>query len=77
MNPVATSSPFAPETLVSMVLLASRVGGVVLIAPLFSAKLIPVAVRTALVILFTLVLHPAARSVAGARGVTPAAVATT
>jgi flagellar biosynthetic protein FliR len=74
VNTTALASPFAPETLVSLVLLASRVGGVVLIAPVFSTRLIPVTVRTALVILLTIVLHPAARSVAGPRGITPAAV---
>lgn len=74
MNAATLSSPLTPETLVSLVLLASRVSGVVLIAPVFSTRLVPVAVRTALVILLTIVLHPAARSVAGPRGITPAAV---
>lgn len=74
MQAATAASPFTPETLVSMALLASRVGGVVLVAPLFSARMVPATVRTALVLLFTIVLHPAARSVAGPRGITPAAV---
>ena len=74
MNTTTVTSPFAPETMVALVLLASRVGGVVLVAPFFSARMVPVTVRTAMVILFTIVLHPAARSVAGPRGITPAAV---
>ncbi len=66
-------APFAPATLV---LLAARVGGLVLIAPLFSAKTIPMPVRTALVALFTWLLHPLALSWAEAPALTPAQLLT-
>lgn len=62
-------APFAPTTLV---LLAARVGGLVMVAPLFSAKTIPMPVRTALVALFTWLLHPMALSWAKAPALTPA-----
>lgn len=65
---------YAPQTWTALVLLASRIGGLVLIAPVFSSRLIPVTIRTGLVLLLTILLFPAARSVAGARAVTPAAV---
>lgn len=52
-------APFAPTTLV---LLAARVSGLVLVAPLFSARTIPVMVRTVMVVLFTWLLHPLAMS---------------
>jgi len=58
----------------ALVLLAARVGGVVLVAPVFSARTVPVTVRTGLTILLTLLLHAAARSAAGPRSITPAAV---
>jgi flagellar biosynthetic protein FliR len=74
MNPAATMNLYAPETWTALVLLASRVGGLVLVAPVFSSRLIPVTVRTALVILLTVVLYSGARSSAGAGGITPAAV---
>lgn len=74
MNPTATMNLYAPETWSALVLLASRIGGLVLVAPVFSSRLVPVTVRTALVVLLTVLLYPAARSVAGPRGITPAAV---
>jgi flagellar biosynthetic protein FliR len=74
MTQGAAANPFAPETMATLVLLASRVGGVVLVAPLFSARMIPVMARTALVVLLTIVLHPAARAVAGTLTVTPLSV---
>jgi flagellar biosynthetic protein FliR len=61
----------APGTAPALVLLALRVGGLLLVAPLFSARTVPVKVRTGLLLLLTLVLAPAA--VAGARaGAAPA-----
>lgn len=62
-------APFAPTTLV---LLAARVGGLVLVAPLFSARTIPVRLRTVVVVLFTWLLHPMALSWAQAPVLTPA-----
>lgn len=71
---------FAAGVPQALVLLALRVGGMLLIAPAFSAKSVPVKVRTGMLLLFTLLLAPAA--VAAARPglatlqVTPAAFAT-
>jgi flagellar biosynthetic protein FliR len=74
MNPTATMNLYAPETGTSLILLASRIGGLFLVAPVFSSRLVPMTVRTSLVIIFTVVLFPAARSAAGDRAITPAAV---
>ena len=64
-----TPDLLAPGTAPAMVLLAVRIGGMLLVAPLFSARNVPVKVRTGLLLLLTLVLAPAA--VAGARAVAP------
>lgn len=61
---------FAPGVPQALVLLALRVGGLLLIAPAFSAKSVPVKVRTGMLLLFTLLLAPAA--VAAARPELPA-----
>lgn len=74
MSPAAPASPFTPEAMAALVLLAARVGGVVLVAPVFSARTVPVTIRTGLIILLTLLLHSAARSAAGPRSITPASV---
>ena len=50
-------APGAPQTLV---LLAARIGGLVMIAPVFSTKNVPVAVKTCIVVLLTALLQPAA-----------------
>jgi flagellar biosynthetic protein FliR len=73
VNTLAT--PFTPEVMTSLALLGSRVGGLVLVAPVFSARIVPVTVRTALVLLLTIVLYPAARRTVGADAITPFAVA--
>jgi flagellar biosynthetic protein FliR len=66
---------FAPGAASVLVLLSSRIGGLVLIAPVFSARTVPMRVRTVLVLIMTLLMQPVAlsRAVAGA-AVTPAAV---
>ncbi len=68
---------FAPGVPQALVLLALRVGGLLLVAPAFSAKSVPVKVRTGVLLLFTLLLAPAAVAAArpglGALQVTPAA----
>ena len=47
---------FAPGVPQALALLALRVGGLLLVAPAFSAKSVPVKVRTGLLLLFTLLL---------------------
>lgn len=68
---------FAPGVPQALVLLALRVGGMLLVAPVFSARNVPVKVRTTLLLLFTLLLSgpavAAARSTLPALQVTPAA----
>ena len=43
-----------------MALFASRVGGLLLVAPVFSAKTVPMSVRTGLLLVLTLLLQPVA-----------------
>jgi len=64
----------APGAAPTAVLLAMRLTGLVLVAPVFSAKVVPVTVRTALIVLFTILLSPVALSRATSTPhVTPAA----
>lgn len=63
---------FAPHAPTTLVLLAARVSGLVLVAPLFSARTIPMRVRTLVVVLFTWLLHPLALSWTQAPALTPA-----
>ncbi len=57
----------------TLVLVALRVSGLLLIAPVFAAKTVPASVRTVLILLLTVVLAPAAYSAShGAAQLTPA-----
>lgn len=57
------------------VLLFARLGGMVLIAPLFSSRAVPMKLRTATIVLFTVVLLPVARANAQATpAITPLAM---
>jgi len=51
---------FAPGSPQTLVLLAVRLSGMVLVAPIFSTKAVPVAVRTCIIILLTALLQPMA-----------------
>jgi flagellar biosynthetic protein FliR len=51
---------FAPGSPQTLVLLAARVGGMVLIAPVFSTKNVPTSVKTCIIILLTALLQPMA-----------------
>ncbi len=53
---------FAPGAAQAAVLVSMRVTGLVLIAPVFSAKTVPTKVKTGLVVLLTIVLHSTAWS---------------
>lgn len=68
-------SPFDPRVLPVAALLLFRVGAVVLVAPMFSGRSIPMAWRTALTLVLVLLLLPAALTDAGVPRITPAAVA--
>jgi flagellar biosynthetic protein FliR len=64
---------FTPGVATVAVLLAFRLTGLMLIAPVFSAKTIPVMVRTAIVVILTILIEPLAYATAGtAPHVTPA-----
>jgi flagellar biosynthesis protein FliR len=65
---------FAPGTAAVLVLFGSRVGGLLLVAPVFSARPIPMTVRTGLLLLLTMLLTPAAMAEARGAEITPAAV---
>ena len=49
----------------TFILLAARIGGLILIAPVFSSKSVPMKLRTAILVVFTIVLVPVARAHAG------------
>jgi len=51
---------FAPGSPQTLVLLAVRLSGMVLVAPVFSTKAVPVTVRTCIIILLTALLQPMA-----------------
>jgi flagellar biosynthetic protein FliR len=60
---------FAPGNGEILALLFARVAGLVMIAPMFTSKAVPVAVKTAITLLLTLLLHPLAA--AATQGVIP------
>jgi flagellar biosynthesis protein FliR len=53
---------FTAASMTTLVLLVARVGGLVLIAPVFSNRGVPMKLRTAMIILFSVVLVPVARA---------------
>ena len=53
---------FAPGTPTVLVLFSARVSGLVLVAPVFSARPVPMAIKTGLVILLSILLAPVAQS---------------
>src|SRR5574338_608877 len=53
---------FAPGSAQVLALFGARVSGLVLVAPVFSARTVPVMVRTALVVVLTVLLQPVAMS---------------
>jgi flagellar biosynthesis protein FliR len=75
VNPVAPFDYFAPGAADALVLFLARVSGLVLVAPVFAARTVPVAVRTGIVLLLTVLLVPIARaSTPSMAAITPAAV---
>lgn len=60
MTDISPVDLFAPGSGAVAVLLGLRLTGLVLIAPVFSAKTVPMAIRTALIVLFTVLIHPMA-----------------
>jgi flagellar biosynthetic protein FliR len=62
MNGAAGFDLLAPGAATAFVLTLARVGGLVLVAPLYSARTIPGTQRTAVVLLLAVLLQPAARA---------------
>jgi flagellar biosynthetic protein FliR len=63
----------APSSPATLLLLACRVSGIVLTAPMFSSNVVPTMVKTCVVVLFTWLMHPLALSLAaGPVALTPA-----
>jgi flagellar biosynthesis protein FliR len=50
----------SPTSVATLVLLSFRVGGVILCAPIFSSKLMPVTLKTAIAVVLAWLLHPMA-----------------
>jgi flagellar biosynthetic protein FliR len=66
---------FAPGAAPLMILTAARTGGMVLIAPVFSARMIPMMLRTAIVVVLAVLMFPVARAASpGLVAITPASV---
>jgi len=63
---------FAPGSANVLVLFGARVSGLVLVAPVFSARTVPVMLRTGLVVLLTVLLQPVAMThLTGPAALTP------
>ncbi|MGQ0766205.1 MAG: flagellar biosynthetic protein FliR [Gemmatimonadota bacterium] len=66
---------FAPDAAPTLLLLGARVSGLALVAPVFSARPVPMMVRSGLVVLFVILLLPVVGHSGGAPpAATPAAV---
>jgi flagellar biosynthesis protein FliR len=66
---------FSPGTAAGVVLFSARVGGLLLIAPMFASRHIPMMVKTGLLVVLTWVLAPVAmQSVQATPVLTPAAI---
>ncbi len=64
MNALGLPDLFAPGVAAALVLTALRVGGLLLVAPVWSAKTVPMRLRTALLVIFAVLLLPAAKATA-------------
>jgi len=58
--PIQPFDLFAPGAATALVLLGTRLGGMLLVAPMFAARNVPVRVRTGLLVLLTALLQPVA-----------------
>lgn len=59
---------FAPGAATTAILLALRVGGLMLVAPMFSARTVPMAIRTGLLVVLSLLLAPVAYAAVSTSG---------
>jgi flagellar biosynthetic protein FliR len=60
MQAVAGFDPFAAGSAATLVLVGTRIGAMLLVAPAFSATMVPRAVRIGLLVVLTVLLQPAA-----------------
>jgi flagellar biosynthetic protein FliR len=60
MQAVAAFDPFAPSSATTLVLFGTRMGGMLLVAPAFSASTVPRSMRVALLVVLTVLLQPVA-----------------
>lgn len=60
MQSVAALDPFVPGSAATLVLFGTRIGGMMLVAPAFSATMVPRTVRVGLLVVLTVLLQPAA-----------------
>jgi flagellar biosynthetic protein FliR len=60
MQSVAAFDPFAPGSATTLVLFGTRIAGMMLVAPAFSATTIPRTVRVGMIVMLTVLLQPAA-----------------
>jgi len=60
MQAVAAFDPLSPGSANTLVLFGSRVGGMIMVAPVFSSTVVPKQVRVAVLIVLALLLQPAA-----------------
>ncbi len=75
MNATTGFDLLAPGAATAFVLTMARIGGLVLVAPMYSARTVPGTLRTAVVIVLAVLLQPAARAHApAALALTPAAI---
>ncbi|MBI2797112.1 MAG: flagellar biosynthetic protein FliR [Gemmatimonadetes bacterium] len=72
MTPVAPFDPLAAGSPEMLVLFGTRVGGLVLLAPVFSSTVVPRLARVGLIVLLTALLQPAALAAAAAAHLVPA-----
>jgi flagellar biosynthetic protein FliR len=71
----ATFDPLAPGSAATLALMGARVGGLLMIAPVFSAMVVPRNIRVAVLVVLTVLLQPAAlASVRDIPRITPAAL---
>lgn len=71
MTTTSSFDLFAPGAATASVLVGLRLTGLLLIAPVFSARTVPVAIRTAMLVVFTILLQPVALAASRAPLLTP------
>lgn len=71
MSAAAVFDPLAPGSAATLVLVGTRVGGVLMLAPTFASQAVPRLVRVAALVLFTVLLQPAVLAQGATATLTP------